>query len=125
MAATDADVLLVDGVRNVEGIRKVRGVIGAKPLLFNQIAGGVSPRLSLTELGELGVDAAIYSTPCLFAAHAAMTRILLQLRADDGRLAQVCDGEIGVDGSIALLEANLSRRDRRPREVRDAAAVGR
>ena len=72
LAATDADVLLVDGVRSVDGSRKVRGVVGDKPLLFNQIAGGKSPRLSLTELQELGVDVAIYSTPCLFAAHTAM-----------------------------------------------------
>ena len=28
LAATDADVLLVDGVRSVEWIRRVRGVIG-------------------------------------------------------------------------------------------------
>ena len=68
LAATDADVILVDGVRSVDWIRRVRRVIGDKPLLFNQIAGGKSPRLSLTELQELGVDVAIYSTPCLFAA---------------------------------------------------------
>jgi 2-methylisocitrate lyase-like PEP mutase family enzyme len=72
LAATDADVLLVDGVRSVEWIRKVRGVVGSKPLLFNQIAGGLSPRLSLTELQELGINVANYSTPCLFAAHTAM-----------------------------------------------------
>jgi len=49
------------------GSPKVRDVIGDKPLLFNQIAGGKSPRLSLTELEDLGVNVAIYSTPCLFA----------------------------------------------------------
>ena len=66
---------------------KVRGVIGDKPLLFNQIAGGKSPRLSLTELEDLGVDVAIYSTPCLFAAHTAIDNALMELRANDGRLA--------------------------------------
>ena len=76
LAATDADVLLVDGVRSVDWITKVRGVIGDKPLLFNQIAGGKSPRLSLTELEDLGVDVAIYSTPCLFAAHTAIDNAL-------------------------------------------------
>src|SRR5258708_24769376 len=49
LAATDADVLLVDGVRSVEWIRKVRGVVGSKPLLFNQIAGGLSRRPSVNE----------------------------------------------------------------------------
>lgn len=63
LAATDADVVLVDGIRSVEWIRRVRDVVGDKPLLFNQIAGGKSPRLSLTELAETGVNVAIYSTP--------------------------------------------------------------
>ena len=85
LAETDADVLLVDGVRSVDWIHKVRKVIGDKPLLFNQIAGGKSPRISLPELEELGVDVAIYSTPCLFAAQTAIDEALTELRANDGR----------------------------------------
>jgi 2-methylisocitrate lyase-like PEP mutase family enzyme len=115
LAATDADVLLVDGVRSVEWIRKVRGVVGSKPLLFNQIAGGLSPRLSLTELEELGVNVAIYSTPCLFAAHTAMANALTELRANDGRLGEVKTDNVGVAASIALLERNLSRHHPRRR----------
>jgi 2-methylisocitrate lyase-like PEP mutase family enzyme len=115
LAATDADVLLVDGVRSVEWIRKVRSVVGGKPLLFNQIAGGLSPRLSLTELEDLGVNVAIYSTPCLFAAHAAMAHALVELRANDGRLAEVESDDVGVATSIALLEENISRHHPRPR----------
>jgi 2-methylisocitrate lyase-like PEP mutase family enzyme len=109
LAATDADVLLVDGVRSVEWILKVRSVVGSKPLLFNQIAGGLSPRLSLTELEELGINVAIYSTPCLFAAHTAMAHALVELRANDGRLAEVKADDVGVATSIALLEENISR----------------
>jgi 2-methylisocitrate lyase-like PEP mutase family enzyme len=109
LAATDADVLLVDGVRSVDWIRKVRGVIGAKPLLFNQLAGGKSPRLSLTELEDLGVNVAIYSTPCLFAAQTAIDNALLELRANDGRLPEVKEGDVGVAACIELLERNLSR----------------
>src|SRR6202171_5319942 len=109
LAATDADVLLVDGVRSVEWIRKVRGVVGNKPLLFNQIAGGFSPRLSLTELEELGVNVGIYSPPCLFAAHTAMANALTELRANDGRLAEVKTDDVGVATSLALLERNISR----------------
>jgi 2-methylisocitrate lyase-like PEP mutase family enzyme len=109
LASTDADALLVDGVCSVEGIRKVRGVIGDKPLLFNQIAGGKSPRLSLTELEDLGVNVALYSTPCLFAAHTAIDNALRELRANDGRLPEVKDGDVGVAASIALLERNVSR----------------
>lgn len=72
--------------------RRIRDVIGSKPLLFNQIAGGKSPRLSLTELAGLGVDVAIYSTPCLFAAHHAMEEAMTGLRSADGRLPVAEDG---------------------------------
>ncbi len=110
LAATAADVVLVDGVRSVEWIRRIRDVVGDKPVLFNQIAGGKSPRLSLGELSELGVDAAIYSTPCLFAAHRAIDTALTELKAADGRLAPVADdGGVGVAVSTALLEQNLAR----------------
>jgi 2-methylisocitrate lyase-like PEP mutase family enzyme len=37
LSATDADVLLVDGVRSEQRIEQARRVIGDKPLLFNQI----------------------------------------------------------------------------------------
>lgn len=43
LAATDADVVLVDGVRSLEWIRRIRKVVGDKPLLLNQIAGGKPP----------------------------------------------------------------------------------
>ncbi|MFI5779708.1 oxaloacetate decarboxylase [Nocardia sp. NPDC051570] len=109
LADTDADVLLVDGVRSIDWIRKVRNVIGDKPLLFNQIAGGLSPRLSLPELQDLGVDVAIYSTPCLFAAHTAITDALLELRANDGRLPEFDAASVGVAASLELLERNMAR----------------
>lgn len=110
LAATDADVILVDGVRSEEWIRRIRKVVGDKPLLFNQIGGGKSPRLSLTELDELGVDVAIYSTPCLFAAHEAMESALGRLRAADGRLPAVdAAGGVGVKASTSLLERNIAR----------------
>ncbi|WP_369208252.1 oxaloacetate decarboxylase [Streptomyces sp. PU-14G] len=110
LAETDADVVLVDGVRSIEWIRRIRKVIGDKPLLFNQIAGGKSPRLSLTELTELECQVAIYSTPCLFAAHSAIDTALGELKAADGRLpAFLTPGSIGVRASTELLEKNISR----------------
>jgi 2-methylisocitrate lyase-like PEP mutase family enzyme len=111
LAATAADVILVDGIRDVQWIRRVRDVVGDKPLLFNQIAGGKSPRLSLGELSELGVDVAIYSTPCLFAAHEAMDSALAELRRADGRLPVVDSSRgIGVQASTSLLERNMAHR---------------
>jgi 2-methylisocitrate lyase-like PEP mutase family enzyme len=109
LAATDADVILVDGVRSAEWIRKIHAVTGGKPLLFNQIAGGRSPRFSLSDLESLGVGAAIYSTPCLFAAQAAMDRAMIRLKEEDGRLPEVPDGTVGVADCLSLLEHNLSR----------------
>ncbi|MEU6477589.1 isocitrate lyase/PEP mutase family protein [Streptomyces sp. NPDC047017] len=111
LAATDADVLLVDGIRSVDWIRRVREVVGDKPLLFNQIAGGKSPRLSLGELSELGVDVAIYSTPCLFAAHEAMDSALAELRRADGRLPELdATRGVGVRAATSLLERNMAHR---------------
>lgn len=110
LAATDADVVLVDGVRSVDWIKRIREVVGDKPLLFNQIAGGKSPRLSLGELSDLGVDVAIYSTPCLFAAHEAMDSALSDLKAADGRLPEVDPASgVGVKASTTLLERNIAR----------------
>ncbi|MBT2383567.1 oxaloacetate decarboxylase [Streptomyces sp. ISL-11] len=118
LAETGADVVLVDGVRSLEWIRKVRSVIGDKPLLFNQIAGGKSPSLSLTELTELGVDVAIYSTPCLFAAHRAIDSALAELKMADGRLPDTrMSGAVGVESSTRLLEQNIDRRQHRRHRV--------
>jgi 2-methylisocitrate lyase-like PEP mutase family enzyme len=106
LAATAADVILVDGVRSVDWLRTIRAAIGDKPLLFNQIAGGKSPRLSLPELQQLGADVVIYSTPCLFAAYEAMDRVLVELKANGGRLPEA---GVGVSTSLRLLEKNISR----------------
>ncbi|MFG2292108.1 oxaloacetate decarboxylase [Streptomyces sp. NPDC048603] len=120
LAATDADVVLVDGVRSVEWIRRIRKVVGDKPLLFNQIGGGKSPRLSLGELADLGVDVAIYSTPCLFAAHHAMDAALSELKGSDGRLpAPGAGGDVGVGESTRLLARNIARH----RPVRERVRV--
>lgn len=50
---------------------------------------------------------AIYSTPCLFAAHEAMDRALTDLKATDGRLPAGGDDRIGVPQSVELLTRNL------------------
>ncbi|MGW5173235.1 isocitrate lyase/PEP mutase family protein [Streptomyces sp. NPDC004082] len=109
LAKSGADVVLVDGVRTVESIRRIREVTGGVPLLFNQIGGGRSPRLSLSELTELGVDVAIYSTPCLFAAHDAVDDALRRLKDADGRLPEPTPGGATVAASTRLLEGNISR----------------
>ncbi|NSC21658.1 isocitrate lyase/PEP mutase family protein [Streptomyces albus subsp. chlorinus] len=115
LAETDADIVLVDGVRSAEWISRIRKVIGDKPLLFNQIAGGRSPRLSLSELRDLTCQVAIYSTPCLFAAHSAIEAALRELKASDGRLPDAgAPGAVGVRAATELLEKNISRHHSRP-----------
>lgn len=53
---------------------------------------------------------AIYSTPCLFAAHRAMDTALAELRLSDGRLPAADEGqEIGVTESTRLLAKNITR----------------
>lgn len=65
--------------------------------------------MSLSELAGLGVDVAIYSTPCLFAAHRAMDEALAGLKVADGRLpAPVGESRpVGVRESTELLERNI------------------
>jgi 2-methylisocitrate lyase-like PEP mutase family enzyme len=111
LAETDADVLLVDGVRDTDSIRRIRKVIGDKPLLFNQIAGGKSPRLSLPELQDLEINVAIYSTPCLFAAQQAIDEALTTLKDNEGRLP--AQG-IGVAEALHLLERNATNARQAP-----------
>ena len=104
---TDADVLLVDGVRDLEILRKVSAITN-KPLLFNQIAGGKSPRTTLTELREAGAGLVLYSTPCLFAAQSAMDDALTEIFLDDGRLPDTSRGRaVGVQQCTQQLLYNL------------------
>ncbi len=61
------------------------------------------------------MNVAIYSTPCLFAAHEAIDRALVELAAADGRLPAPSGARsVGVGESTRLLERNLgSQEDRR------------
>lgn len=99
-----ADGVLADGIRDFELLRRIRAAVDC-PIGFNQIAGGKSPACSLSELGELGVGIAIYSTPTLFAAADAIEGALKELRAQDGRLPG--PPAMTVKSCNALLQQNL------------------
>lgn len=92
-----------------EYLEKLNLVLQTRDELLVVARTDESPRLSLTELEDLGVNATIYSTPCLFAAQTAIDNALLELRANDGRLPDVKEGAVDVAASIALLERNISR----------------
>jgi 2-methylisocitrate lyase-like PEP mutase family enzyme len=107
ISKTNADVLMVDGIDSIETLQRVRRSTH-KPLLFNQIAGGKSPRLSISQLRDLGVRLVQYSTPMLFAAQQAMTGALDTLLESDGVLPPNSEGgNIGVRECLALLQANV------------------
>lgn len=112
-AETGADAVLIDGVQDLSLLSRLAAELD-RPIVFNQIAGGRSPRCSLTGLSDLGVTAAIYSTPCLFAAQEAIEAALDALTLDDGRLPAPAATRVSVASCTAVLQENLSRRDRRP-----------
>ena len=107
ISLTDADAVLVDGVDSVETLQRVVRSTD-KPVLFNQLAGGRSPRLSISELRGLGIRMVQYSTPLLFAAQQAMTESLDTLFASDGAFpAHPEAGVVTLKQCNALLETNV------------------
>lgn len=110
---TDADALLVDGIRSIEVLRKARSIT-SKPILYNQIAGGKSPRVSLSELRAAGAALALYSTPCLFAVQSAINATLTNIFADDGLLPDATsENDVGVPECTSLLQTNVARSNNR------------
>ena len=104
---TGADAVLVDGISDVGLLRELREAVDV-PLAFNQIAGGKSPKMSLSQLREAGINIAIYSTPALFAAQEAILAEMERLYQQDGVLRQPEEGAVGVAACNDLLEANLA-----------------
>lgn len=105
-AAAGADAVLVDGLKSLETVRQLSARVKA-PFCFNQIAKGKSPACTLTELRDAGVKLVIYSTPCLFAAQAAMEDAMIDFSKMDGSLA---NSRIGVKECNQILSGNLGRR---------------
>lgn len=109
-ADAGADAVLIDGAPNLDVVREVSQRVG-RPLCFNQIAGGKSPHCTIGELRDAGVALIIYSTPCLFAAQAAIENAMLDLKARDGTLL---GNPISVGDCTSVLKSNLTRRNSHP-----------
>lgn len=103
-AEAGADAVLADGLRDLKMLGDVSRQIQC-PLVFNQISGGKSPPCSLAELAQLGVKLVIYSTPCLFAAQAAIDDALVALKEQGGRLP--LNPKVGVVSCTEILKKNL------------------
>jgi len=101
-----ADVVLVEGIKNVEDIPKIRERIGQRSrILVNLIAGGKTRPVSLTELSRHGVDIVNYSTPCLFAAQKSIQDVLAGLGERDGKLEEY--PPVGLKDNNEFLSENL------------------
>lgn len=111
-AQAGADAILLEAIPDLETIRQVKPQI-KQPLMVNQIAGGKSPRWSLSELRAAGVAMVNYSTPCLFAAQGAIHEALQALNNNDGLLPSQMEGEGTVQGCTEILRDNLARRDKK------------
>jgi len=112
-ADAGADALLVDGIKDLNLVREIVQLNKSHknlPFAFNQIAGGKTPPVSLTELKEMGLKMIIYSTPCLFAAQSALEDSMKILKENDGQLPK---DSIGVKDCQAVLNHNLKNRDSR------------
>ncbi|MEF8750776.1 MAG: isocitrate lyase/PEP mutase family protein [Candidatus Accumulibacter necessarius] len=108
-SAAGADAVLVDGLTSLDVVRTLSQRVD-RPFCFNQIAGGKSPVCTQSELKDAGVSLVIYSTPCLFAAQAAIEEAMADLKARDGTLA---GSRVGVKDCTLLLAENQVRRDTR------------
>jgi 2-methylisocitrate lyase-like PEP mutase family enzyme len=111
-AEAGADAVLVDALRDLNLVRTLKDKMH-KPLVFNQITGGKSPSCSLSKLRDVGISIVIYSTPCLFAAQAAIEDAMKVLRENDGLLQIAEERRVDVKSCTARLSENLARRDRK------------
>jgi 2-methylisocitrate lyase-like PEP mutase family enzyme len=110
-AMAGADMVLADGVTRLDMLAEMSEVAGV-PVVFNQIHGGKSPAAGLDELLRYKVSVVLYSTPCLFAAQAAITDAMQALKQADGRLDETISGGVNLNDTLGLLAGNLAARDK-------------
>ncbi len=109
-AAAGADAVLVEAVKDFKFLSELRKAINC-PIVFNQIAGGKSPPVSLSQLKDSGVSLVNYSTPCLFSAKNAIEEALISLRNNDGLLPVPSHDETNVAKCTQFLYENMKWRD--------------
>lgn len=98
-----ADVIFVEAPTNREEIERVARTIKA-PLLSNQVPGGKTPGLTVTELEQLGYKIVIFPVVSLMAATLAIEQALAQLKETgtdwrDGPILSPMDifQKVGID----------------------------
>ena len=86
-----ADAVMVEGLKDRDSIDKVCNAVPGTTVAVNLIHGGKTPPITTSQLENHGVKMVIYSTPCLFAAQFAITKILSELKDGDGLLSDDLD----------------------------------
>ena len=112
-AAAGADAVLVDGLKDLNTLPRIKEAANGLPVCFNQLAGGKSPNASLAKLSELGVSMVNYSTPCLFAAQASINQTLNQLKKEGGNLENLTHSSSNLKSCKGLLDENYAWRKAR------------
>ncbi len=87
-ADVGADAVMVEAIRDMASLERLRAAIPDDvAIAVNLILGGKTPvEATLTQLASAGANIAIYSTPCLYAAHAAVQSAVEELAMTDGLL---------------------------------------
>lgn len=109
---TSVDAILADGISDLGLLKKISH-ISSKPVVFNQIYGGKSPAMSLSQLSGLGVSIVNYSIPCLAAAQSAIDNAMYKLSSQDGLLTPDLAPNIALKQCNGLLSDNLTNRNRK------------
>ena len=74
-AAAGADVCFVEAPQSVEELQRIPKEV-SRPLLANMLTGGVTPILSVEELGRLGYKIAVCPIETLLVAGAAVRKLI-------------------------------------------------
>lgn len=107
----EPDAILVDGLKDLTMIREIRRHTD-RPIVFNQILGGKSPIYNLAEINNAGVSIVLYSTPCLFAAQAAVENAVRSIKELNGLIRKEAVPSVDLKTCSSFLQENLSARDR-------------
>lgn len=109
-AAAGADAVMVEGIRDLRALEQLRATIPDNvSIAVNLILGGKTQPVTLTSLANAGANLAIYSTPCLYAAHAAIESTIQGLLATDGLLGNGSPSVTLAENNAHLQSVQLSR----------------
>jgi len=107
-AEEGADAVMIDGLKDLSILKRIRETIPPHThLVVNLITGGNTDPVTLAALKEANVNIVLFSTPCLFAAHAAVEKVLTDLKKNNGILSSNIETK-KLSENNALLKENLN-----------------